>query len=68
MDSIIYGLAYWLRGHTKSSTIIKYSLILLLVSIPFSLLVWSWVPVVAVLLFNQCVTLVLEFLYAKNEE
>lgn len=67
MDKLIYGTAYWLQGKIKSTTIIKVSLILLALSIPL-----SWVfgvkIVIAALVVNQVVNLVLEYLYARNEE
>ena len=68
MDNMIYTIAYWLRGRVKSTTIIKFSLYMLFVGCFTSVLFWSVIPVVIVLVFNQGVSHVLEFLYAMNEE
>lgn len=67
MDKLIYAIAYWLQGRIKSTTIIKFSLILLLGSIPLSWFLGVWI-IVAVLVTTQVVSLILDYLYAKNDE
>lgn len=67
MDNLIYSLAYWLRGFTKSTTIIKVSLYALLTSIPLGIFVHEYI-FFTTLVVVKCVQLVLEFLYAKNQE
>ena len=67
MDNFIYSIAYWLQGRVKSTTIIKLSLIAMLVSIPFGLIFGEIIILLTVIL-AQGVTLVLEFFYARNEE
>lgn len=67
MNNIIYNTAFWLRSKFKSTTLIKISILFLLISFLISIFTTIWVVLSAMVVITIEI-LVLEFLYAMNEE
>ena len=68
INKFIFSLAFYIRRYMKASTVIKLSLLCLLIASIVSILTQNIWIVVCVLVVNQAVTHLLEFLYAFDEE
>jgi hypothetical protein len=67
-DKLLFNTAYTIRRYTKSSCIIKLSIVLLFVALCITIVTQNLWWVTMTLVFNQLVTHVLEYLYAFQEE
>ena len=67
IDTLIVKLAEFLASHIRSTTLLKYTLLVLILSLPVGEVLGQWVinSVVVGALINL---LVMEFLYAKAAE